>query len=60
MSAPGFFTVEPSEVSTTDGQYVRWLAENFDRLDQACMNAPVDDKGAWLRQQYRLETGNAL
>lgn len=60
MSAPAYFYMTPTEATTESGQYVRWLAENFDRLDQACMAAPADDKGEWLRQQYRLETGNAL
>lgn len=37
--------------------YLRWLSEHVDRLSRECLESGCEDGGAWLRQQYTIETG---
>lgn len=37
--------------------YLTWLNFNFERLGTACADSGAPDGGAWLRQQYTVETG---
>ena len=59
MSAPAVLMhdSEAPAVVQRSSPYLQWLTENFDRLDEECLAAPCEDKGAWLRQQYTIETG---
>ena len=38
-------------------KYLAWLNDNFERLSNACADSAAPDGGAWLRQQYTIETG---
>jgi hypothetical protein len=44
------------DAARADG-YSRWLAANADRLSHQVAESGCEDSGAWLREQYTLETG---